>query len=82
MNSPQLSFVDKGYPEFDWVERDEAEVGFFGFVVAGGDSAPVLQLVEQPLDQVLAFDLRSLSRNRGDAPLVGRTTFSGMHNCG
>jgi len=46
-----LGRVDKGYPQFDWGECDEAEVGFPGFVVAGGDAAPVLRLAEQTRDQ-------------------------------
>ena len=47
-----LGFVDKGCPEFDRCESDEAEIGFLGFVVACGDTPPVLEFVEQSLDQV------------------------------
>ena len=38
-----LGLVDKGYPEFDGCECDEAEVGFLGLVVACRDPAPVLE---------------------------------------
>ncbi len=47
--------MDKGYPEFDRCDGDEARVGLFGFVVAGGDPAPVLEFVEQPLDEIAPF---------------------------
>ncbi len=45
----------KGYPEFDRCDGDEARVGLFGFVVAGGNPAPVLEFVEQPLDKIAPF---------------------------
>ena len=66
--------MDKGYPKFDGSESDEAEVGFLGFVVAGGDPAPVLQFVEQPLDQVAPAVFRAVMRGRRAA--VG---FGGDH---
>ena len=39
-------------PEADGCDVDEREVAFGGFVVAGGDAAGVLQLVEAALDEV------------------------------
>tara|TARA_A100001391_G_scaffold44547_1_gene25983 strand:- start:1287 stop:1592 length:306 start_codon:yes stop_codon:yes gene_type:complete len=50
-------FEDKGYPEFSRGEYDEAEIGFLGLVVAGGESAQVLEPVEEALDQVAPVDL-------------------------
>lgn len=39
-------------PEADRSDVDEAEKAFCGLVVASGDAAGILQLVEAPLDQV------------------------------
>jgi hypothetical protein len=39
-------------PEADRGDVDEAQEAFGGLVVAGGDAAGVLELVEAPLDEV------------------------------
>ena len=44
--------MDKGHTEFNWSECYEAEVELYGFGITGGDPAPVLQLIEELLDQV------------------------------
>ncbi|GEM_PF-1265272 len=67
-----LGLVDKGYPEFDGCECDEAEVGFLGLIVSGRNAPPVLEFVEQALDQVAPFVFGAVVRD-GVAPVdLGR----------
>ncbi len=62
--------MDKWYPEFDRCDGDEARVGLFGFVVAGGDPAPVLEFVEQPLDEIAPFVFGPVVREMGARRLL------------
>ena len=39
-------------PQADRCDVDEAEVAFGGFVIAGGNAAGILELVEAPLDKI------------------------------
>jgi len=48
----QQGFVDKQYPLQNCHEADEAEVEIFGLVVTRGDTPPVVEFVEQALDEV------------------------------
>ena len=64
--------VDEGYPQFDWGECDEAEVGFTGLVVAGGDAAPVLELAEQTRDQIAPAMFLAVMWDRYPAVALGR----------
>lgn len=61
--------MEKGYPLFDRGESDEAEIGFLGFVVAGGDAPPVLELAEQALDEVAPAIFLAIMRD-GCAPVA------------
>ncbi len=39
-------------PQADRCDVDETEVAFGGFVIAGGNAASILELVEAPLDEI------------------------------
>lgn len=56
--------MDKGYSLEDWHEIDKAEVRFLGFVVSGCDAPPVLELVEQTLDEVAPAVFFAVVRDR------------------
>ena len=47
--------MSKGYPRFDSSESDEDEVWLFDFVVSVCEASPILEIVDQPPDQVAPF---------------------------
>ena len=49
-----------------------AEVGLLGLVVSGGNAPPVLELVEQPLDEVTPFVFFGIVRRGVLAVALGR----------
>ena len=69
----ELGSVDKGrYPEFDGSDGEEAEERQGGFVVAGGDAAELLDLVEHALDPVPVPILPVVAGRRVPAVRLGR----------
>ncbi len=67
----KLGLVDKGYPEFDCGDGDETEVRFLALVVACGDASPVLELVEEALDQIAPLVFLGIVRRRVLAVSLG-----------
>lgn len=69
----ELGSVDKGwYPEFDGSDGEEAEERQGGFVVARGDAAELLDLVEHALDPVPVPILPVVAGRRVPAVRLGR----------
>jgi len=67
-----LGFVDKWYPLECRHEPDEAKICFLGFVISGGDASPVLEFIEQALDEIAPAVFGSIVKEKSAAVAFGR----------